>query len=67
MSQRSRVDRAITLQQTVEFVESRAAKLSGAQNRFTGRVLSEYQQEKLLNFQKEEFDINAQKVSEKEM
>jgi len=56
----------ITLQQTVEFVESRAHKLSGAQVRFTGRVLSEYQQEKMLNFQQEETDINAFKVSEKD-
>lgn len=46
----------MNFQQTVEFVESRASKLSGTQARFTGRVLSDIQQERLLNFEQEEMD-----------
>lgn len=65
-SQRSKGERIITLSQTIEFVETRAQKLSGAQKTFKGKVLSDAQQEKLLNFEKEEADNHNTALSVKD-
>ena len=55
------------LQQTIEFVETRANKLSGNQNRFTGRLISEQQQERIDRFAQEDEEKQLVTISELEM
>lgn len=56
-----------TLQQTIEFVETRANKLGGNQNRFTGRLISEQQQERIDRFAQEDEEKQLVTISELEM
>ena len=48
-------------------MESRAAKLTGAQKKFKGKLLSDLQQERMLNFEDEEREIHSHTVDAKEL
>lgn len=61
-----RAKRLVTVSQTIEFVETRAAKVTGQRAPFEGRVMTEAQQENYLEHRSEEVKEHEQSLDQQE-